>query len=299
MAKASKPENYNVKLIEFPYPGKTLNPTSLIGLNFLSASTESSCSLILIVRRGRQKDFKHEIHSDCLGQFFKIEMSDNLKRQFSKASPSKPLKIINAASGEKEVMYTAPMCRNKPEVYGTKQVDRFTLIGLQLQGMDEMGWIWAEDMKRSFEEGMLKSSVFIAMEPIKSPQVPLTRAMVSDVEDENKNSQGDGFHNEDEDKDSQEDEFDTGFEAVFAKQEEMGVTKEQLKIWKDILKKHRKQTTPPPPGVGRPSTVKEESELDGGGSELDKEESGLGEEESELSEAESFEEIDILVDKSI
>ncbi|KAK6538353.1 hypothetical protein TWF694_011233 [Orbilia ellipsospora] len=183
---AIKPENVNVKLIKFPYNGKTVDPTSLIGLNFLSASAEYSYPLTLTVRRGRQKQFKYEIHSKCTGRFFNIQVSTNLKQQFSQATSAQPLKIIKAASGEKEVMYAAPMCHKickMRKMAGMKMVDKFTLIGLQLQGMSEMGWIWAEDVEGSFEEGILKASVFIPTGPVYTDHTPITRATLVEDED--------------------------------------------------------------------------------------------------------------------
>ncbi|EPS37246.1 hypothetical protein H072_9020 [Dactylellina haptotyla CBS 200.50] len=185
-AAMERPRNFeNVKTIEFPFKEKHRDPATLVDLYILSATKEYSYPLILEVCEGprrsrRHQPFQVEIHSECLGRFFTIETCDLLREHFQRLTPSKSLKIIAAASGSKQVIYAAPLCPKKRRMQGTKQTEKYHLIGLQLEGMDEMGWIWAEDMERSFEEGKLKASVYIPTERVETDHLPIRRQDLRD-----------------------------------------------------------------------------------------------------------------------
>ncbi|EWC44869.1 hypothetical protein DRE_00928 [Drechslerella stenobrocha 248] len=147
----------NVRLI--PFDGQGKSPTVLVGRHILAATPSDTYPLIFTTREGNQRQF--QIHSTVTGRYFAIQTCALLKRHLSRVGVGRPSKVIAAASGRKEVVYAAPFCAKKRRLYGKKQVDIFNLIGLQLEGMSEMGWIWAEDMRSSFEEGVLRASVYI------------------------------------------------------------------------------------------------------------------------------------------
>ncbi|KAF3923066.1 hypothetical protein ABW20_dc0105445 [Dactylellina cionopaga] len=168
----------NVKPTSFPGQGR--DPSTLIGLPLIACTPEYAYPLTLTFRQRSPKPLNIEIHSTILGRFFNIETCDLLKTHLPKATRSKPLKVIATALGSKEVIYAAPLCIKKRRLQGKRQVDKFNLIGIQLEGMDEMGWIWAEDMERSFEEGKLHGSVYIATEPVDTNHVPVKRAELSE-----------------------------------------------------------------------------------------------------------------------
>ncbi|KAK6352134.1 hypothetical protein TWF730_008965 [Orbilia blumenaviensis] len=167
-APLANPEN--VKPIPFKDTGK--DPASLVGQLLISATPIGQYPLTLSFRQTRRPPLDVQIHSVVLGRFFNIEVCDLLREHLSKASDVRPLKVIAATLGTKRVEYSAPYCMKKRSLFRKKQTDVYDLIGLQLQGMSRMGWIWAEDLDRSFEEGQLKASVYIPMKPITTNHRP-------------------------------------------------------------------------------------------------------------------------------
>ncbi|KAK6513626.1 hypothetical protein TWF506_008063 [Arthrobotrys conoides] len=152
----------NVEIVPFAGPGE--NPADLVGLLLISATPIHHYPLTLSFRQPRGYPRDVQIHSSVLGRFFNIEICDLLREYLSKASDVRPLKVIAAAFGSKQVEYSAPYSLRYRHLFRRKRVDEYNLIGLQLEGMNRMGWIWAEDLDRSFEEGQIKASVYIPTE---------------------------------------------------------------------------------------------------------------------------------------
>ncbi|EGX53119.1 hypothetical protein AOL_s00007g68 [Orbilia oligospora ATCC 24927] len=149
----------NVEIVPFAGPGE--NPAVLAGLLLISATPVHQYPLTLSFRQPRRYPLDFQIHSSVLGQFFNIEICDLLREHLSKVSSVHPLRVIDAAFGSKKVEYSAPYSLRYRHLFRKKRVDEYKLIGLQLEGMNRMGWIWAEDLDRSFEEGQIKASVYI------------------------------------------------------------------------------------------------------------------------------------------
>ncbi|KAK6523394.1 hypothetical protein TWF281_001374 [Arthrobotrys megalospora] len=170
----------NVKTV--PFTGKGGDPASLVGLLLIGATPIHQYPLILSFRQPRKAPRDVEIHSDVLGRFFNIEVCDLLREHLPQASGVRPLKVIAAEFGSKRVEYSAPYSLKCRQWFKKKRTDEYNLIGLQLQGMDRMGWIWAEDLDRSFEEGRLKASVYIPTETVATLHRPRRLARLS-IED--------------------------------------------------------------------------------------------------------------------
>ncbi|KAF3933973.1 hypothetical protein ABW19_dt0208364 [Dactylella cylindrospora] len=153
----------NVKTTGFKGPGR--DPRSLIGKRIVSVSDVANYPRSVVITLAGDAKALIEIHIRASSFNFIVEISDQLRAHLAKASNDSPVKITGAASGYKKVVYAAPLCRTTKELKelkATKVTDEFTLIGLKLEGMTEMGWIWGEDYKRSFKEGKLKADAYIA-----------------------------------------------------------------------------------------------------------------------------------------
>ncbi|KAF3911893.1 hypothetical protein ABW21_db0201895 [Orbilia brochopaga] len=149
----------NVKLLSWDnglYRGR--NPETLVG-KYVTFASPINRELLVFEVIGLHRPI--QVKSSIMSPRFKIEACPLLTEWLPKATSEEPLKIVAAASGKKQVAYAAPLCRKKRKLHGTMQIDRYNLIGLQFRGMEEMGWIWAEDLERSFEKGALKASVYI------------------------------------------------------------------------------------------------------------------------------------------
>ncbi|KAK6339925.1 hypothetical protein TWF718_009314 [Orbilia javanica] len=160
----------NVETIPFTGPGE--DPAVLVGLRLISVSQLHQYPLILSFRQYRRAPRDVQIHSSVVGRFFNVEVCDLLREHLPKASDIHPLKVIAAAFGSKKVEYSAPYSLQHRDLFRKKQVDEYKLIGLQLEGMNRMGWIWAEDLDRSFEEGQIKASVYIPTEIVPTTHRP-------------------------------------------------------------------------------------------------------------------------------
>ncbi|KAK6499114.1 hypothetical protein TWF481_011685 [Arthrobotrys musiformis] len=171
----------NVKIIPFTGPGE--DPASLVGLLLISATPIHGYPLTLSFRQYRKGPRDVEIHSSVLGRFFHVEVCDLLREHLPKATGIHPLKVIAAAFGSKKVEYSAPYALPYRHLFRKKRTDEYNLIGLQLEGMSRMGWIWAEDLDRSFEEGQIKSSVYIPTETLSTIHRPkrIHRLSVEDL----------------------------------------------------------------------------------------------------------------------
>ncbi|KAJ6263823.1 hypothetical protein Dda_2395 [Drechslerella dactyloides] len=195
ISKAIGTNPQNVKLTAFDiFKCRGRDPQTLVGKHIIKSTPWHSYPMVLTLR---EEPKAIHINGTVTGRFFTIETCDSLKTHLAKASPKTPLKIIAAAWGQKQVAYTAPRCPEKRELYGKKQVDLFNLVGLQLEGMQEIGWIWSEDMINSFEEGQLKASVFIGYQYVARKHTPLEARELGEISEEDISEKPEGEISED------------------------------------------------------------------------------------------------------
>ncbi|KAK6352743.1 hypothetical protein TWF696_004746 [Orbilia brochopaga] len=158
----------NVKIMPFnpaKCPGR--DPAILVGKHIIQAKTWTDNVLILTLQERNRQIWISNVDGSLP---FIIQTCPLLGEHLWKVNHDNPLKIIAAVRGKKSVAYAAPFNLRHRELHGKLRIDKFDLVGLQLEGMEEMGWIWAEDMQDSFEAGALKASVYMDELPAPTAQ---------------------------------------------------------------------------------------------------------------------------------
>lgn len=99
------------------------------------------------------------------GKCFEYFIDDHLRSALENAAKDgagAPVKIVDAHVGEVTKKYAVPHNEKLPQHNGKLWRDRFTCIGIRLQGMKEIGYMWGEDTEKSWDEFCLYCGTFIA-----------------------------------------------------------------------------------------------------------------------------------------
>ncbi|KAK6499113.1 hypothetical protein TWF481_011684 [Arthrobotrys musiformis] len=143
----------------------SVDPASLIGKHVIGFLDDYPLSLTL----SESPDKPLEIHfgGECGGgKDFEYFIDDHLRSALEKAASNDPhhcpVKIIDAYSGEVTKRYEIPSNDRLPQYRGKIWYDTFTCVGIRLEGMKEIGYIWGEDTGKSWDELCFYCGTFIA-----------------------------------------------------------------------------------------------------------------------------------------
>ncbi|KAK6339924.1 hypothetical protein TWF718_009313 [Orbilia javanica] len=144
----------------------SLDPASLIGKHVIGFLDDYP--LYLTLSESAEKPL--EIHFGGEyggGKDFEYFMDDHLRSALEKAAGGgarHPVKIIDAHVGEVSKKYEVPKNQKLPQHNGKIWHDKLTCVGLRLEGMKEIGYIWGEDVEKAWDEFCLYCGTFIATE---------------------------------------------------------------------------------------------------------------------------------------
>ncbi|KAK6523395.1 hypothetical protein TWF281_001375 [Arthrobotrys megalospora] len=142
----------------------SLDPASLIGKHVTGFLDDYP--LYLTLAEAPEKPL--EIHFGGEyggGKDFEYFIDEHLRSALEKAAKNGskvPVKIIDAHVGETTKKYEVPHNEKLPQHNGKPWYDRFTCVGLQLEGMKEIGYMWGEDTEKAWDEFCLYCGTFIA-----------------------------------------------------------------------------------------------------------------------------------------
>ncbi|KAF3100607.1 hypothetical protein TWF706_006160 [Orbilia oligospora] len=141
-----------------------LDPASLIGKHVIGFLDDYPLSLTL----SESAEKPLEIHFGGEyggGKDFEYFIDDHLRSALEKAASDgfrRPAKIVDAHVGEVTKKYEVPKNEKLPQHNGKLWHDKLTCVGLRLEGMKEIGYIWGEDTEKAWDEFCLYCGTFIA-----------------------------------------------------------------------------------------------------------------------------------------
>ncbi|EPS37229.1 hypothetical protein H072_9021 [Dactylellina haptotyla CBS 200.50] len=144
----------------------SVDPASLIGKHIIGFLDDYPLYLTLLEDNGKTL----EIHFGGEyggGKDFEYFIDDTLRTALelaAKRGKAKPTKIIDAHTAEVNKPYEVPVNQKLPEHNGKIWHDKFSVVGLRLEGMKQIGYIWGEDTEKAWEEFCLYCGTFIASE---------------------------------------------------------------------------------------------------------------------------------------
>ncbi|KAF3923059.1 hypothetical protein ABW20_dc0105225 [Dactylellina cionopaga] len=144
----------------------SLDPATLIGKHVIGFLDDYPLSLTLMESLTKPL----EIHFGGPyggGKHFEYFLDSHLRTALESAAKngsSRPVKIIGAHVAETTKTHEVPHNEKLPQHNGNTWHDKLACVGLKLEGMKEMGYIWGEDTERAWEEFCLYCGTFIATE---------------------------------------------------------------------------------------------------------------------------------------
>ncbi|KAF3914667.1 hypothetical protein AA313_de0204529 [Arthrobotrys entomopaga] len=141
---------------------KDFNPENLVGKYVIGFLDDYPLSITL-----PGGDEPVEIHFGGKyggGKDFEYKIDGHLRAALERAArfgSQNPCKIIAAHTAEATMTYSVPPNRNLPQYTGKQWNDKLSVVGLRIEGMKEMGYIWGEDVEKAWEETCLYCGTYI------------------------------------------------------------------------------------------------------------------------------------------
>lgn len=133
----------NANIVIGSFSGKGLDPSSLVGLHIKKMNVHSShpekYPILKLVEGEKEVYFTThcERHDP---QYHDLEMDLKLDHALGAITEEKPVKIAEAVAGTRWKFAPKPVRKG----YGEHS---YKMVGLRLEGMDDIGWIWGRESK--------------------------------------------------------------------------------------------------------------------------------------------------------
>ena len=89
-------------------------------------------------------------------------MDQHLRHAIQAATDANPVKIVRAVVAHRSINVAYPRGSEiRIEMWAGVVKEEFYIVGIKLEGMDDMGWIWGQDSEEEFYNSGLYSWAFV------------------------------------------------------------------------------------------------------------------------------------------
>ncbi|KAI4137879.1 MAG: hypothetical protein LQ341_004934 [Variospora aurantia] len=148
------------EIVQFPLDRiDSRDPHTLIGLHVKGGSLLGQYDNPFVIQTVEKGPILIGLRNT--GPFHTLHIGKYLLTALEAATDENPLKILGAALGRRSTDVQWPTDSVNVELRGKFKEEVFELIGLRLEGMRCMAWIWGEDYTKEFKNFGLYSSAWI------------------------------------------------------------------------------------------------------------------------------------------
>lgn len=123
-----------------PFDNNEWDPAQLVGLHVTGVSSEDYAYPWEIHVQEHEEPIEIELSNG--GRYHGPTMDVRLRTVLRRATKKRPLQILEGVVGQRRTKVKWPASSHFPDMRGKTFMEEYRLVGLRLEGMDKIGWIW-------------------------------------------------------------------------------------------------------------------------------------------------------------
>ncbi|KAL8920625.1 MAG: hypothetical protein Q9208_006107 [Pyrenodesmia sp. 3 TL-2023] len=138
------------------------DPSTLIGLHVKAGSNVGEFEYPYVIQTVEEGVVHIELHLS--GRYHTLHLDHHLYMAIEAATNHKPVKIVEAVFGRRSIDVRWPKWCWVKDLRGKIVKEEFDVIGLRLENMTAMGWIWGEDDIQEFHNSGLYADAYVSLD---------------------------------------------------------------------------------------------------------------------------------------